>query len=532
MIAPGKKQIDDRFRLFYESSKDAIMTIEPPGWRFTSGNLSAVKLFGVGSEKDFVKYAPWQLSPEYQSDGRKSSGKAKEMIETAILNGSNFFEWRHRDLSGKEFFASVLLTKMEREEGPVLQATVRNIERQKQIENELRESEKKFRLLAESLPLAVFLMDENNKLIYTNSIWDRIFEIHLPEELIENWHDFIHPDEKEKIISDWNESKENQNTSYSSKFRIISANKRIKWVSASMSVLMTDDGIFLTGTMEDITEQKEAEIRLKNAEFQLMQSEKMAGIGQLAAGVAHEINNPVGFISSNMCTLEKYLLKISEMIFVYRKYSDSEEVRDRERQLKIDFILEDIIGLIKENKDGLGRVIEIVKNLKNFSRIDSVDKYEETDINQIIKDTLNVARNEIKYVADVKTHFSDIEKPLCNTGEISQVFLNLTVNAAQAIKSDKKEEKGEILIKTYQNNENVFCEFSDNGPGIPDYVLVRIFEPFFTTKEVGAGTGLGLSISYDIIVNKHKGNIVVESRAKHGTKFTVSIPKKRAFPYE
>jgi len=276
---------------------------------------------------------------------------------------------------------------------------------------------------------------------------------------------------------------------------------------------------------------------LKEMQSQLVQSEKLASIGQLAAGVAHEMNTPVGFVASNFQTLENYVRKIQNMFARYDKLirkietshvpellnelSDIKQARD---DSKIDFVLEDIKGLFDDSKEGLERVTTIVQNLRDFSRIDQTGSLDEYDINRGIQVTLVVARNEIRYNADIKVQLSDLPLIYCHSGQINQVFLNVLLNAAQAIESQEREEKGSITIKTYARDEHVFCEISDDGPGIDREKLSKIFDPFFTTKPVGKGTGLGLSISYDIIVIKHGGRLNVESTVGKGTKFTIMLP--------
>ncbi|HUU19921.1 MAG TPA: ATP-binding protein [Sedimentisphaerales bacterium] len=276
---------------------------------------------------------------------------------------------------------------------------------------------------------------------------------------------------------------------------------------------------------------------LKEMQSQLVQSEKLASIGQLAAGVAHEMNTPVGFVASNFETLENYMKKIKELLQMYGELlgeieaSDKTELLDKantisksQNDMKIDFILKDLPGLFNDSREGIDRVTSIVQNLRDFSRIDQSGNLDEYNINDGIKATLIVAQNEIKYDADVKTELSELPLIFCNAGQINQVLLNILINAAQAIKSHERDNKGTITIKTYVTDDDVVCEISDDGPGIEPDKLPKIFDPFFTTKPVGKGTGLGLSVSYDIIVIKHNGKLIADSSVDGGTKFTIKLP--------
>lgn len=273
---------------------------------------------------------------------------------------------------------------------------------------------------------------------------------------------------------------------------------------------------------------KEAYEKLNQIQAQLIQSEKLASLGQLSAGVAHELNNPIGFVHSNLGTLDEYVRDLKSLLV---KYSELEQlmasnghcaeslkqIRELKRDIDLGHILEDFDKLINESKEGTHRVKNIVQNLKNFSYMDK-GELQLADLNQGIESTLNIIHNELKYRAEVIKEYGSIPKIQCFPQQLNQVFMNLLVNAAQAI-----ETRGTIRIKTYQQNKEVVVEISDDGVGIPKENLKHIFEPFFTTKEVGKGTGLGLSVVYGIIQN-HKGKIEVESEINKGSTFRVTLP--------
>ena len=271
-------------------------------------------------------------------------------------------------------------------------------------------------------------------------------------------------------------------------------------------------------------ELEQAYCELKATQARVVQQEKMASIGQLAAGVAHEINNPMGFISSNLRTLAKYTEKQKEFIEAQAEAIGSladgdvvEALRNKRRALKIDHVLEDGGLLIAESLEGAERVRTIVQNLKSFSRVDE-EAYSLIDINECVTSTVNIVWSELKYKVNLIKELGEIPRINCYPQQINQIFMNLLVNAAQAI-----ETHGEIKVKTWEENGRICASVSDTGCGIPSELFNRIFEPFFTTKEVGQGTGLGLSITYDIVKN-HDGELIVESEPGKGTTFTVRLP--------
>ena len=265
--------------------------------------------------------------------------------------------------------------------------------------------------------------------------------------------------------------------------------------------------------------------KLQQAHDQLLQSEKMASIGQLAAGIAHEINNPIGFVNSNMGALQTYFgtlfatLDACEQVITAAPDGGALAARmvQVKQEAEIDYLKGDIVDLMKESREGLKRVKDIVQALKDFSHVGEAN-WLEADLHQGLDSTLNIVNNEIKYKAEVVKHYGKLPLVKCLASQLNQVFMNLLVNAAHSIK-----EFGVITIRTGCADGWVWVEISDTGSGIPPDIMHRIFEPFFTTKPVGSGTGLGLSLSYGII-NKHGGRIEVRAAVPHGTCFTVHLP--------
>jgi signal transduction histidine kinase len=283
-------------------------------------------------------------------------------------------------------------------------------------------------------------------------------------------------------------------------------------------------------TQELYTRNAELEIayaKLKSAQEQAIQSEKLASIGQLAAGVAHEINNPIGYVNSNLATLQGYVARLLSGIESYGAITRnsgaataaaSEEIR---RRIDLAYLVVDVPQLITESRDGIDRVCKIIRDLKDFSRHDRGEAWANVDIHQLLESTLNIVSNQLKYKAEIVKTFGDLPLIECLPSELNQVFLNVLMNAGQAI-----EERGMITVSTGYSGDMVWIAIGDDGGGIPEDVLPRIFDPFFTTKPVGSGTGLGLSISYGI-VTKHHGNIEITSVIGQGTLVRIDLPVRQ-----
>jgi PAS domain S-box-containing protein len=278
------------------------------------------------------------------------------------------------------------------------------------------------------------------------------------------------------------------------------------------------------GVQLALAELKKAHEELKSSQLKILQQEKMASIGQLAAGVAHELNNPMSFISSNLGTLDKYVNRLSDFIRMQAESLESvkddaiiRKIDEKRKELKLDYLLEDVKILLKESLDGSDRVKRIVSELNSFSRMDE-EEYKKANINECIESAITIVWNELKYKSTLKKEYGELPPIKCYPRQMNQIFVNLLINAVNSIA-----DKGVITIKTWHKDGFVWMEVSDSGVGIPRQNLVRIFEPFFTTKEAGKGTGLGLSISYEI-VQRHKGEITVESEIGKGTTFTIKIP--------
>ncbi len=288
---------------------------------------------------------------------------------------------------------------------------------------------------------------------------------------------------------------------------------------------------------EENQELKKALTQFKEDKAKVIEKERWISIGRLAAGIAHEINNPLGFVQNNLFALELYLQNFSQMIQHYQlmcnsmshlpKMSESlKKIKDIEKSLKIADHMIEIENAFTQCHDGLKRIENIIKTIKNFSQNETVaeEETEPYNINICIENAIIMARTEHRFHTDFITDYGDIPLIECNPGKITQVFLNLLINACHAIRDSNNpdQQRGMIIIKTQLHRHQIICEITDNGPGIPKEIQSRIFDPFFTTK--GAiGTGLGLSICTDII-SKHHGQLTLNPESNQGTSFIITLP--------
>ncbi|HEY8035191.1 MAG TPA: bacteriohemerythrin [Methylobacter sp.] len=436
---------------------------------------------------------------------------------------------------------------------------------QSNLYSALRESESRFKELAENISALIWITNADHMPIFCNHFWFATFN--LPPEIPsrEQWLNAIHPEDRDKVTQTYSRAAE-ERSKFKIQYRLLSTDGKITWIYETAAPRVRKNGSFagLMGCGMDITSQKQAETvlarsnaqleedvqkrtqelieinrtlefeknqqlllndQLKETQAHLVQSEKMASIGQLAAGVAHEINNPIGYINSNLTSLKNYIDNLLALVAVYEQAettnSDTEQlaqIKTFKQKIDLEFLKTDVLDLLEESHEGATRVRQIVQNLKDFSHLGSDDDWQWTDLHVGLETTLNIVNNEIKYKAKVVKEFGDLPEVKCLPHQLNQVFMNLLVNAAHAI-----ENEGVITLRTGAENDQAWVEISDTGKGIAPEHQSKIFDPFFTTKPVGKGTGLGLSVSYNII-QRHQGEIQLSSRLGQGTTFRIVLP--------
>ncbi len=412
------------------------------------------------------------------------------------------------------------------------------IEKHRKVEQELIKAQERFLQVAENAGEFIWEVDAQGKYTYASPAVERILG-YAPSEIVgkKYFYDFFPPDKKEELKKEAFKIFERKGTFRDFVNPNLSKDGRVVYLETSGAPILDESGNLLgyRGVDTDITERRkmEEELRkayedLKSTQAQLIQSEKMAGIGQLAAGVAHEINNPLFYIVSNLGFLESYvdvfsqfadqfLTMVETVDFTHENsLKEAKEYLYRMMsRLNLRSVKEELREVIKESLEGALRIKRIVETLLSFSRVET-ERSVYANINEILEKALILVWSEIKHKCVIVKDLKPLPPFKCNAGKLQQVFVNLLLNAYQAI-----EGRGEIRVSTYADSDYVYIDISDTGCGIPAENLDKIFDPFFTTRD--KGTGLGLSIVYKII-EEHKGEIKVKSKVGSGTTFTIKLP--------
>jgi two-component system, NtrC family, sensor kinase len=441
----------------------------------------------------------------------------------------------HLTANGTKVFVDVSISPLKNDQNQMTHVvkSAQYVTDPKQMEKEHLQPEEQYQRMVNYASDSIFVV-QDQRLKFSNPKTHEITGYPAEELAKTPLIDLIHPKDRDMVSQGYKTRLNEKRYSDTLTFRIITKTGKEVWTQLNTAPITWQGKSATLNVLRDISQLKQVEEEKKRMEAQLLHSEKMASIGQLAAGVAHEINNPTGFVSSNLKTLSDYIRDIRDLSEEYRQlvsnlkqhtgngglFAVSEQVNRitaMEEEVDLDFVLKDVLELIEESREGTERIKKIVLDLKDFAH-PGEDKPSLADINHNMDSTVNVVWNELKYKADVIKDYGDLPRIQCYPQLLNQVFMNLLVNAAHSIN-----ERGEIKIQTRAKNGNVEIKISDTGSGIPKENLARIFDPFFTTKEIGKGTGLGLNVAYNII-KKHQGRIDVKSDVEKGTTFIIRIP--------
>jgi two-component system NtrC family sensor kinase len=404
---------------------------------------------------------------------------------------------------------------------------------------QLQKSEQRFEQLCNFSPFGIFETDANGQCSYTNPRWHEISGRSSKENEGLGWSQTVHPEERESVLAEWGEAAAARKE-WTAEIRLLTPGGEARWARIVSSPMFSAAGELqgYVGTVEDITARKSIESERNAIEVQLRHAQKLEAIGQLAAGIAHEINTPTQYIGDNTRFIRDAFNDFSSLLTLHQKLLRAckqqsicpqltAEVETAAKAADVEYLLTEIPKSVEQSLEGIERVASIVRAMKEFSHPGTGQK-SAVDLNHAIESTITVARNEWKYIAEVVTQLDPSLPPVpCLAGEFNQVILNLIINATHAISDvvgDGSKGKGQITISTKPFGTYVEIRVSDNGAGIPEKIRGRIFEPFFTTKGVGKGTGQGLAIARSVIVDKHGGAITFETEAGKGTTFIIRLP--------
>ncbi|MDR3415759.1 MAG: ATP-binding protein [Nevskia sp.] len=415
-----------------------------------------------------------------------------------------------------------------------LEAARRDIERQMtERTQQLATAKAQYQALLENINAVPWELDTGNySCLYIGPQAERLWgwspaQFAQPGFLIE----CVHPEDRATLKQALARPEAMQKTAV--EYRLRSSDGRTVYVRSELSSgAPAGPSRVVRGISLDVTQQKIMEVELQ-------QAQKLESVGRLASGVAHEINTPVQFVNDSCHFLKDGLADFQTLLGEYRDTLQAlaagtltpaaalEKMRQRETAADVDYLMENMPGAVDLSLEGLQRVSTIVRSMKDFAHPDQKEKTL-ADLNQAIQSTLTIARNEYKYVAEIKTELGDIPQVYCFLGDLNQAILNIVVNAAHAIEDVVRgsNRKGEIRIGTRRDGDDVVISIGDTGTGIPEHIRAKIFDPFFTTKEVGKGTGQGLAIARNVVVDKHQGELRFDSAPGQGTTFHLRLPIK------
>lgn len=496
------RESEEKYRILFENNRDAIMTLEPPTWKFTSCNSATVEMFRTRNANVFTSLGPWELSPETQPDGRASDEKARDMIEAAMREGSNFFEWTHKRFCGEEFPATVLLSRVEIGGRVFLHATVRDITEHKALESEQRASKEKYQGIFDESVATIYMFDDKKNFIDSNQAGlnllgytrEELMSMSIPD--VDADPVIVLPAHEQLLCGD----------------RLVDYEHRLKRKNGEIITVLNNsrpitdkDGkvVGMLSTLIDITQRKKTQEEKLELERQLLQLQKMEAIGQLAGGIAHDFNSIIAIISGSASMIAR------------TTPSDAPIINNLERIQK-----------------AARRAKDITMKLLTFARKEKLS-IKVVCANEIVGDVIDMLKSTVSAKIDIATENDGGMKWIdVDSNQILQALLNISLNACDAMPDG-----GDLTVtvrrtavdeataaeRGAQSGEFIVISIEDTGTGIDKDKADKIFDPFFTTKDRGKGSGLGLSVSHGII-KEHRGFIEVETEKGKGTTFSVFLP--------
>jgi len=547
------QQSEFRFKQVFEKASDATFLLDNQG--FTDCNQAALDLFKCIDKKQLCSLHPAQLSPEFQPDSQSSYIKANILIAEALAKGSNQFEWVHKRLDGANFWAEVKLTAISDQQNWLIHAIVRDISERKQVTQDLEEFQTKLTSLIDTIPIGVIEWNPDFLVVGWNPAVEKIFGYQAGEMLHKYALDIVPESDRVNVFQLMTALIQQRKANYSLNENITKDGKiRVcEWINTP---LVDDQGnvMGIYSMVQDVTEKKRSEAtihqktvelsqalqEIKKAQLQMLQNEKMAALGNLVAGIAHEINNPIGFLTGSLCNAQEYIQELFDHIQLYEQvYADPlPEIIHHKEDIELDFLSQDLPKLLSSMKVAIKRIQDISGSLRTFARADSAEKIA-YNLHEGMESTLLILKYRLKASAArpeiiVVKEYGELPEVKCFLGQLSQVFMNILANAIDALDIASQSrtlgaitaKAPKIVIRTQAlNQENlVRISIQDNGPGIPEAIKSKIFDNLFTTKEVGKGTGLGLAIARQIVEETHGGHLSCNSIMGEGTEFIIDIP--------
>jgi two-component system, NtrC family, sensor kinase len=540
-----------------DSSPDWIF-IKDQQYRYILANQSYARQMGK-SVSELVGMSDLDLFPEEMVLGNPEKGIHGFRTDDSVVLAGEVVYNPHDVVAIAEGEVKIFDTQkfpLRGNEGDILGVIgiSRDITDRQAIGAALAESEQRFRLLVESAQDLIWVLDAEGRYKFLNGA-TRTMLGYEPEEMLGNlFTEYLAPEEAEKSAQEFQRVLQAGSTfQYESAF--VAKDGRVVNTIVSAVVIHDEQGsvVEMIGTMSDISDRKRSEIQLRqqtqqlektlaelqSAQSHLVQSEKMSSLGQLVAGVAHEINNPVNFIYANLNYANDYIQDLLKVVEIYQRYypDPSPELQAEVETVELEFLMNDLPKLFTSMKVGADRIQKIVLSLRNFSRMDEAE-YKPVDIHEGIDSTLMILQNRTKPRPEhpgirINRDYEDLPQVECYAGQLNQVFMNIFSNAIDALEERDSERslhemaEAPSIISVHTeitDNNRVLIRIVDNGTGIPESVRQRIFDPFFTTKPVGKGTGMGLAISYQVITEKHGGTLKCLSTPGQGTEFVIEIP--------